>query len=71
MDDLDGARHDAIRYLSAAVAEDRLPIEQLETRLPLIRQAPNRSSIEAIIADRERRLQEMHARALAVHSRVA
>lgn len=51
MDDLDGARHDAIRYLSAAVAEERLPIEQLETRLPLIRQAPNRSSIEAIIAD--------------------
>jgi hypothetical protein len=27
--------------------------------------------IEAIIADRERRLQEMHARALVIHSRVA
>ncbi len=51
MDELDPARHDAIRHLSAAVADDRLPVEQFESRLALVRQAPNRASIEAIIAD--------------------
>jgi hypothetical protein len=51
MEELDEARHDAIRYLSAAVADDRMPIEQFESRLALVRQAPNRASLEAIIAD--------------------
>ena len=51
MEELDAARHDAIRYLSAAVADDRMPIDQFETRLTLVRQAPNRASLEAIIAD--------------------
>jgi hypothetical protein len=51
MEELDAARHDAIRHLSAAVADDRMPIEQFESRLALVRQAPNRASLEAIIAD--------------------
>ncbi|MGH7560637.1 MAG: DUF1707 domain-containing protein [Gemmatimonadales bacterium] len=51
MDDLDPARRDAIRLLSAAVADDRLPVEQFESRLALVRQAPNRASLEAIVAD--------------------
>ena len=51
MEELESARHDAIRHLSAAVADDRLPVEQFESRLALVRQAPNRASLEAIIAD--------------------
>ena len=51
MEEIDAARHDAVRHLSAAVADDRMPIEQFESRLALVRQAPNRASLEAIIAD--------------------
>jgi hypothetical protein len=51
MEELDAARHDAVRHLSAAVADDRMPIAQFESRLALVRQAPNRASLEAIIAD--------------------
>ena len=51
MDPLETLRGEAIRVLSAAVASDRMTIEQLESRLPLIRQAPNRASLDAIIAD--------------------
>ena len=51
MDDLEPDRADAIRAISAAFAGDRLSLEQFEERLGLIRQAPNRASIDAIIAD--------------------
>ncbi|HSB56069.1 MAG TPA: hypothetical protein VLD58_17030 [Gemmatimonadales bacterium] len=51
MDELEPLRHDAIRALSEAVAADRLPVSQFETRLALVRQAPNRASLEAIVAD--------------------
>ncbi len=51
MDELEPFRTEAIRVLSAAVAADRLPVEQLEPRLALIRQAPNRASLDAIVAD--------------------
>lgn len=51
MDELEPLRQEAIRVLSAAVASDQLPVEQLETRLVLIRQAPNRATLDAIVAD--------------------
>jgi len=51
MDPLESERHEAIRIMAAAVAEDRLPIRQLESRLALVRQAPNRATLEAIVAD--------------------
>ena len=51
MDDLEPLRHEAIRALSAAVATHRLPVEQLESRLALVRQAPNRATLDAIVAD--------------------
>lgn len=51
MDELEPLRQEAIRVLSAAVASDQLPAEQLESRLALVRQAPNRSTLDAIVAD--------------------
>jgi hypothetical protein len=51
MSELESQRHDAIRILSGAVAADRLSVEQFEARLPLVRQAPNRATLDAIIAD--------------------
>jgi hypothetical protein len=51
MDDLESLRYEAIRTLSAAVATDRLPVEQLESRLAQVRQAPNRATLDAIVAD--------------------
>jgi len=51
MEELDLLRHEAIRALSGAVAADRLSIEQFESRLTLVRQAPNRASLDAIVAD--------------------
>ena len=51
MDELEPFRQEAIRALSAAVASDRLPVEQLEPRLALVRQAPNRATLDAIVAD--------------------
>jgi hypothetical protein len=51
MDDLEPLRHEAIRTLSAAVASHRLPVEQFESRLALVRQAPNRATLDAIVAD--------------------
>jgi hypothetical protein len=51
MSDLDAARKDAIRILCQAQAHDRLSVEAFETRLDRIRQAPNRSTLEAIVAD--------------------
>ncbi|MGQ0703448.1 MAG: DUF1707 domain-containing protein [Gemmatimonadales bacterium] len=51
MDPLESDRQQAIRALSAALVSDRLPVEQFESRLTLIRQAPNRATLEAILAD--------------------
>ncbi|HEV8356543.1 MAG TPA: hypothetical protein VGQ17_07210 [Gemmatimonadales bacterium] len=51
MDELEPLRHEAIRALSAAVAAERLPIEQFESRLALVRQAPNRATLDAIVAE--------------------
>lgn len=51
MDELEPFRHEAIRVLSTAVATDRMSVAQFESRLELIKQAPNRATLEAIIAD--------------------
>jgi len=51
MDDLEPLRHQAIRVLSTAVAAERMPVEQFESRLALVRQAPNRATLDAIVAD--------------------
>lgn len=51
MDDLDAARHDAIRLLCAAQAGDRLTVDVFESRLALVKQAPNRATLDAILAD--------------------
>jgi hypothetical protein len=51
MDQLESLRHDAIRVLSGAVASDRLSVEQFESRLALVHQAPNRATLDAIVAD--------------------
>lgn len=51
MDELDPFRREAIRTLSTAVATDRLSVEQLVSRLELVRQAPNRATLDAIVAD--------------------
>lgn len=44
-------RGEAIRALSAAFATDRLSLDQFESRLVLVRQAPNRATLDAILAD--------------------
>jgi hypothetical protein len=51
MDELEPHRLEAIRVLSAAVASDRMPASQVESRLALIRQAPNLATLDAIVAD--------------------
>ena len=51
MDELDPFRREAIRTLSTAVATDRLSVEQFESRLELVRQAANRATLDAIVAD--------------------
>jgi hypothetical protein len=51
MDPLEPDRQDAIRALSLALSTDRLPMEQFESRLALVRQAPNRATLDAIVAD--------------------
>ena len=51
MDELEPMRQDAIRLLSTAVATDRMSIDQFESRLALVRQAPNRATLDAIVAD--------------------
>jgi hypothetical protein len=53
MSDLDAARKDAIRILCQAQAQDRLSVDAFESRFEQIRQAPNRPTLEAIIADLE------------------
>ncbi len=51
MDELEPLRQEAIRALSVALTTDRLPVEQFESRLALVRQAPNRATLDAIVAD--------------------
>ncbi len=51
MDELEPLRRDAIRILSTALASDQLSVEQFESRLALVRQAPNRATLDAIVAD--------------------
>ena len=51
MDAMESLREEAIRSLSLAVAADRLTIPQFESRLALVRQAPNRATLDAILAD--------------------
>jgi hypothetical protein len=51
MDELEPLRQEAIHTLSIAVATDRLSASQLESRLVLVRQAPNRATLDAIVAD--------------------
>jgi hypothetical protein len=51
MDELEPLRQEAIRALSVAVVSDKLTVDQLETRLALVRQAANRATLDAIVAD--------------------
>ena len=51
MDEMEPLREEAIRALSAAFATDRLSLGQFETRLVQVRQAPNRATLDAILAD--------------------
>jgi hypothetical protein len=51
MDEMEPLREEAIRALSAAFATDRLSLGQFESRLVLVRQAPNRATLDAILAD--------------------
>jgi hypothetical protein len=51
MDEMELLRGEAIRALSAAFATDRLSLDQFESRLVLVRQAPNRATLDAILAD--------------------
>lgn len=51
MDELDSTRRDAVRLLSTALATDRMTVEQFESRLAQVRQAPNRATVDAIVAD--------------------
>jgi hypothetical protein len=51
MSDLESARKDAVRVLCLAQAQDVLSVEGFETRLEQVHQAPNRATLEAIIAD--------------------
>ncbi len=51
MDELESVRQDAIRALSGAVASDRMSVAEFESRLVQVRQAPNRATLDAIVAD--------------------
>ena len=51
MEEIDLSREEAIRQLSAALSTERISFEQFETRLAAVRQAPNRATIDAIVAD--------------------
>ena len=51
MDEMEPLREEAIRALSAAFATDRLSLDQFESRLVLVHQAPNRATLDAILAD--------------------
>ena len=51
MTDLELRRREAIRELGAAVAAERISIEQFETRLAHVQQATNVPTLDAIVAD--------------------
>ena len=51
MDQLELERQEAVRALSRGLSADRISVEQFESRLALVRQAPNRATLDAIIAD--------------------
>lgn len=51
MDEMEPLREEAIRALSSALTADRVSFDQFESRLALIRQAPNRATLDAILAD--------------------
>ena len=51
MDELELERQEAIRALARGLSAERITVEQFETRLALVRQALNRATIDAIIAD--------------------
>jgi len=51
MDELEVERQEAIRALSRGLSAERISVEQFESRLALVRQAPNRATLDAIIAD--------------------
>jgi len=53
MSDLESARHEAVRALCRAQADDRLSLESFESRLAQIKQATNRPTLNAILADLE------------------
>jgi hypothetical protein len=53
MSELENARKDAVRILCQAQVQERLSVDAFETRLDQVRQAPNRATLEAIIADLE------------------
>jgi hypothetical protein len=53
MSDFENARKDAVRVLCQAQVQERLSVEAFETRLDQVRQAPNRATLEAIVADLE------------------
>lgn len=51
MDEMEPPREEAIRALSTAFATDLLSLDQFESRLVLVRQAANRATLDAILAD--------------------
>jgi len=51
MDDFERSRQDAIRLLCDAHAREELSLDQFESRLERLKQAPNRATLEAILAD--------------------
>ncbi|MGE0552027.1 MAG: hypothetical protein AB7R55_01230 [Gemmatimonadales bacterium] len=53
MDDFERSRQDAIRLLCDAHAREELSLDQFESRLERLKQAPNRATVDAILADLE------------------
>jgi len=51
MDDFERSRQDAIRLLCDAHAREELSLDQFESRLERLKQAPNRATLDAILAD--------------------
>jgi len=51
MDDLEAARQEAIRVLCDAHAREEVSLDQFESRLARLKLAPNRPTLDAILAD--------------------
>jgi hypothetical protein len=51
MHEMEPSRQSAIRVLAAALADERMSVEQFESRLALVRDAPNLATVDAIVAD--------------------